>query len=84
LHRLFPIALIFMLALAACSTDTEKRLSTLEDQAQGMAVRDEEIDDRLQALEAEVQEHMASAAGVAVAQFIMDTSGFHGMEESLT
>jgi hypothetical protein len=70
------LALITMLLLAACSTDSEQRLSALEAQIETVSARNAE-------LETEAEEHTTEAANVAVAQFIMDTAGFHGMEETL-
>jgi hypothetical protein len=77
------IALITMLLLAACSADSEQRLSALEAQIETVSERNAELETQLSALETEAEEHTTEAANVAVAQFIMDTAGFHGMEETL-
>ena len=81
-NRLIVISFILM-SLVACSAQTEERLSALETQVETMAEREAELEGQLSALQAQAEEQTAGTADVAVAQYIMDTSGFHGMEESL-
>jgi hypothetical protein len=74
---------IIILLLAACSPDTADRLSALEAEIEAVAAQNADLEAQLKTLEAEAEEPATEAANVAVAQFIMDTAGFHGMEETL-
>ena len=73
-----------LLSLVACSGNTEARLSALETQIEALRERESEIEAQLSALKAEAGHQTAGTADVAVAQYILDTTGFHGMEDSLT
>lgn len=77
------VILFILLSLVACNAGTEERLSALETQVETMAERESELEKQLSALQAQAEEQSAGAADVAVAQYIMDTGGFHGMDEAL-
>lgn len=96
--RLPFFALTFGLLVAACATNPDVS-GDLDAQAERLGQLEQELEDVLAALsemrasesvEAEHEEHeeteaaQASAFELAVAQYIMDTAGFHRIDEALT
>ncbi len=96
--RLPFFVLTFGLLVAACATNPDVS-GELDAQAERLGQLEQELDDVLAALsemqasesvEAEHEEQeeteaaQASAFELAVAQYVMDKAGFHGIEEALT
>lgn len=97
--RLPVVAMLFALLVAACTTTDPEVTSKLEEHSDLLAQLEEQLNDISAALEemeassmeeeheATEDEHEAveaSAFELAVAQYVMDTAGFHGIDEALS
>lgn len=81
MRQLIIVALL-VLYLVACSSQTAEQLESLEAQANNIS----QLEARLAALEEasqQGQEQETRPLDIAVAQYVMDTAGFHGMAEGL-
>lgn len=86
MRPLIAAGLAAVLALAACAPATD--LSPLESRVTSLETRADELtslESRVAALEQQAgsAEHAISPFDVAVAQYLMDTAGFHDMAEAL-
>jgi hypothetical protein len=90
MRKLFVLGLILSTALAACApagvpAETTDQITALQSQVAELQGQVAELQTQVAALPAEGEhdEAEAEAFDVAVAQYVLNTAGFHGMAETL-